>query len=91
LVVLDDRRELMVQSQRYAGKVAGSAYVLSFAAPVFAQFRTRDRIIVNRSGKQCRARMLRDEKRTGSPDGSRISAGRGANQSLASQLLEMSE
>jgi hypothetical protein len=52
----------MDQPQRNAGKVAGSAYLLSFAAAVFAQFRIQDRLIVNRSNAETVRNILEHER-----------------------------
>ena len=56
------RREHMDQSKRNAGKVAGSAYLLSFAAVVFAQFRIQDRLIINRSNAETVRNILEHER-----------------------------
>src|ERR1700691_2840103 len=52
----------MDHSQRTAGKVAGLAYLLSFAAVVFAQFRIQDRLIVNRSAAETARNILTHER-----------------------------
>jgi hypothetical protein len=52
----------MDQSQRNAGKVAGMAYLLSFAAVVFAQFRIQDGLIVNRSNAETVRNILEHER-----------------------------
>ena len=52
----------MDQSQRNAGKVAGLAYLLSFAAVVTAQFRIQDRLIVNRSNAETVRNILEHER-----------------------------
>jgi hypothetical protein len=52
----------MEQSQRNAGKVAGLAYLSSFAAVVFAQFRIQDRLIVNRSNAETVRNILEHER-----------------------------
>jgi Domain of unknown function (DUF4386) len=52
----------MDQSDRRAGKVAGLAYLLSFAAVVFAQFRIQDRLIVHRSTEETARNILTHER-----------------------------
>jgi hypothetical protein len=52
----------MDQSQRKAAKVAGLAYLLSFAAVVFAQFRIQDRLIVNHSALETARNILAHER-----------------------------
>ena len=56
------RREHMDQSKRNAGKVAGSAYVSSFEAVEFGQFRIQDRLIINRSNAETVRNILEHER-----------------------------
>jgi Domain of unknown function (DUF4386) len=52
----------MDHSQRTAGKVAGLAYLLSFAVVVFAQFQIQDRLIVDRSAAETARNILAHER-----------------------------
>ena len=52
----------MNKSLRNAGKVAGLAYLLSFAAVVFAQFRIQDRLIVEHSTANTLQNVLAHER-----------------------------
>jgi hypothetical protein len=62
MVNVDGRRGHMNTSLRNAGKVAGSAYLLSFAAVVFAQFRIQDRFIGNHSDADTLHNVLAHER-----------------------------
>ena len=50
------------QSQRTAAKVAGFAYLFSFAAVVFAQFRIQDRLIFDRDAAETARNILAHER-----------------------------
>jgi Domain of unknown function (DUF4386) len=50
------------ESQRMAAKVAGLAYLFSFAAVVFAQFRIQDRLIVDRDAAETARNILAHER-----------------------------
>jgi hypothetical protein len=50
------------ESQRTAAKVAGLAYLFSFAAVVFAQFRIQDRLIVDRDAAETARNILAHER-----------------------------
>jgi hypothetical protein len=52
----------MNKSLRNAGRVAGFAYLLSFAAVVFAQFRIQDRLIVSHSAADTLHNVLAHER-----------------------------
>jgi Domain of unknown function (DUF4386) len=50
------------ESQRTAAKVAGLAYLFSFASVVFAQFRIQDRLIVDRDAAETARNILAHER-----------------------------
>ena len=52
---------MIAESQRKAAKVAGFAYLLTFAAVVFAQFHIHDRLIVGRSAAETARNILEHE------------------------------